>query len=49
MKIKFYSTGGTIDKIYFDQKSTYQVGEARVEEIMICPLFHPEPRTPVNR
>jgi L-asparaginase len=34
MKIKFYSTGGTIDKIYFDQKSTYQVGEARVEEIL---------------
>ena len=34
MKIKFFSTGGTIDKIYFDQKSTYQVGESRVEEIM---------------
>ena len=34
MKIKFYSTGGTIDKIYFDQKSTYQVGEAGVEEIL---------------
>ena len=34
MKIKFYSTGGTIDKIYFDQKSTYQVGESRVEEIL---------------
>jgi len=34
MKVKFFSTGGTIDKIYFDQKSTYQVGESRVEEIM---------------
>jgi L-asparaginase len=34
MKIKFYATGGTIDKIYFDRKSTYQVGEAEVEEIL---------------
>lgn len=34
MKVKFFSTGGTIDKIYFDQKSTYQVGESRVEEIL---------------
>lgn len=34
MKIKFYSTGGTIDKVYFDQKSTYQVGEAGVEGIL---------------
>jgi len=34
MKIKFFSTGGTIDKVYFDQKSTYQVGESGVEEIL---------------
>ncbi len=34
MKIKFFSTGGTIDKVYFDQKSTYQVGESRVQEIL---------------
>ena len=34
MEIKIFTTGGTIDKIYFDQKSTYQVGESRVEEIM---------------
>ena len=34
MKIKFFATGGTVDKIYFDQKSTYQVGESRVEEIL---------------
>jgi L-asparaginase len=34
MKIKFFATGGTIDKEYFDQKSTYQVGESRVEEIL---------------
>jgi L-asparaginase len=34
MKIKFFSTGGTIDKVYFDQRSTYQVGESRVKEIL---------------
>jgi L-asparaginase len=34
MKIKFFATGGTIDKVYFDQKSTYQVGESRVGEIL---------------
>jgi L-asparaginase len=34
MMIKFFSTGGTIDKIYFDRKSTYQVGESRIEEIL---------------
>jgi L-asparaginase len=27
MKIKIYTTGGTIDKVYFDQKSDYQVGD----------------------
>lgn len=27
MKIKIYTTGGTIDKVYFDQKSEYQVGD----------------------
>jgi len=26
MPIKIFTTGGTIDKTYFDQKSTYQVG-----------------------
>lgn len=26
MRIKIFTTGGTIDKTYFDQKSTYQVG-----------------------
>lgn len=34
MKIKFYATGGTIDKIYFDAKSEYQVGAPQVEEIL---------------
>lgn len=27
MKIKIFTTGGTIDKIYFDKKSEYQVGD----------------------
>jgi L-asparaginase len=34
MRIKIFAAGGTIDKVYFDQKSTYQVGESRVEEIL---------------
>lgn len=34
MKIKFFATGGTIDKVYFDRKSTYQVGESGIEKIL---------------
>jgi len=34
MKIKIYTVGGTIDKIYFDKKSTYVVGEPRIGEIL---------------
>ncbi len=34
MKIKFYAAGGTIDKVYFDKKSTYEVGEPLLEEIL---------------
>lgn len=34
MKIKFYAVGGTIDKIYFDKKSTYEVGESLLDEIL---------------
>lgn len=30
MKIKIFTTGGTIDKIYFDSKSAYQVGESQI-------------------
>ncbi|MBF0286324.1 MAG: asparaginase [SAR324 cluster bacterium] len=30
MAIKIITTGGTIDKIYFDQKSTFQVGEPQI-------------------
>jgi L-asparaginase len=34
MKIKILTLGGTIDKTYFDKKSTYQVGEPKVVEIL---------------
>ena len=34
MKIKIYTVGGTIDKIYFDQKSTYQVGQPKTRQIL---------------
>lgn len=34
MKIKFFTTGGTIDKVYFDAKSVYQVGSPQVTEIL---------------
>lgn len=34
MKIKFFTVGGTIDKIYFDRKNTYEVGESLLNEIL---------------
>lgn len=34
MKISIYTMGGTIDKVYFDQKSEYQVGSPQVKEIL---------------
>jgi L-asparaginase len=34
MKIKFFTTGGTIDKVYFDAKSEYAVGPPQVEEVL---------------
>lgn len=34
MKITIFTVGGTIDKIYFDQKSKYEVGGAKVGEIL---------------
>ena len=34
MKIRIYTTGGTIDKIYFDQKSDFQVGEPQIGELL---------------
>ncbi len=34
MKLKFLTTGGTIDKVYFDAKSEFQVGSPQVLEIL---------------
>jgi L-asparaginase len=34
MKIKFFTTGGTIDKVYFDKKSEYQVGGPITRDII---------------
>jgi L-asparaginase len=35
MKIKIYTTGGTIDKVYFDQKSDYQVGDPQAHGVLV--------------
>ncbi len=34
MKIKFYTIGGTIDKVYFDANSTYEIGSPKIQEII---------------
>ena len=34
MKLTFITTGGTIDKIYFDSKSEYEVGPPQVAELL---------------
>jgi L-asparaginase len=34
MQIKFFTAGGTIDKVYFDAKSEFEVGTPRVSEIL---------------
>ena len=34
MQIRFITTGGTIDKIYFDDLSQFEVGESVVEHIL---------------
>ena len=34
MKIRFITTGGTIDKIYFDALSQFEVGESQVAHIL---------------
>ena len=34
MTLKIITTGGTIDKIYFDAKSEYQVGEPQIGEVL---------------
>lgn len=34
MKIKFFTTGGTIDKVYFDARSEFEVGSPQVREVI---------------
>jgi len=34
MKIVFITTGGTIDKIYFDRKNQFEVGDPRITEVL---------------
>ncbi len=34
MKLQFLTTGGTIDKVYFDAKSEFQVGPPQVLEVI---------------
>jgi len=34
MKISIFTTGGTIDKIYFDAKSTYQIGDPQIAHLL---------------
>lgn len=34
MAIKIYTTGGTIDKTYFDAKSEYEVGDPQIIDIL---------------
>jgi L-asparaginase len=34
MNVKIYTAGGTIDKVYFDAKSEFEVGTPRVAEIL---------------
>ena len=50
MFIRFITTGGTIDKIYFDDLSQFEVGESQVQHILheglvqfdydVVPMFH---------
>src|SRR5690606_6618006 len=34
MKLRIFTTGGTIDKVYFDAKSEYEVGEPVIGRIL---------------
>ncbi len=34
MTIQIYTTGGTIDKVYFDKLSEFQVGEPQINEVL---------------
>ena len=34
MQLEIFTTGGTIDKVYFDAKSTFEVGESPILEVL---------------
>ncbi len=34
MFIRFITTGGTIDKIYFDELSQFEVGESQIQHVL---------------
>ena len=34
MELEIFTTGGTIDKVYFDAKSTFEVGESPILEVL---------------
>ena len=34
MYLEIFTTGGTIDKVYFDAKSTFQVGDPQIAEVL---------------
>lgn len=34
MKIKIFTVGGTIDKVYFDSKSNYEVGDPQADGVL---------------
>jgi len=34
MRLEIFTTGGTIDKVYFDSKSTFEVGEPQIVEVL---------------
>ncbi len=34
MDVKIFTTGGTIDKVYFDAQSVYEVGDPQIVDIL---------------
>ena len=34
MQLEIFTTGGTIDKVYFDAKSKFEVGEPQILEVL---------------
>jgi L-asparaginase len=34
MKVSFLTTGGTIDKVYFDEESEYKVGSSNIDSVL---------------